>query len=78
MTVLLKEAIDARKRLENLLNEKALYAREMEAAKKKIREVGTIDSNEFVRYKDLEVKQLYEELKNTQNKLQVEKKEKEK
>ena len=65
-----QSAIDARKRLEQLLNERAMYLREMDSAKRKIREVGTISSEEFLKFKDKEVKELYVRLHKVQEELQ--------
>ncbi len=61
---------DARKRVDELLNERALYTRELEGAKQKIREVGTISSEEFQAYKGKSVEALYKLLHDVQEQLQ--------
>jgi structural maintenance of chromosome 3 (chondroitin sulfate proteoglycan 6) len=65
-----QDAIQARKRVEELLNERALYLREMDGAKRKIREVGTISSEEFLQFKDEPVQELYNKLHEVQESLQ--------
>ncbi|MBN8134032.1 hypothetical protein J0J29_23565, partial [Vibrio vulnificus] len=52
------------------LSERALYLREIEGAKRKIREVGTISSEEFLKFKEHDVQHLYSLLHDVQEKLQ--------
>jgi structural maintenance of chromosome 3 (chondroitin sulfate proteoglycan 6) len=47
-----------------------MYLREMDSAKRKIREVGTISSDEFLKFKDKEAKELYARLHAVQEELQ--------
>jgi structural maintenance of chromosome 3 (chondroitin sulfate proteoglycan 6) len=63
-------ALQARKQLEELLHERAMYLRELDAAKRKIREVGTINHEEFLKFKDKDANDLYNRLHAVQEKLQ--------
>jgi structural maintenance of chromosome 3 (chondroitin sulfate proteoglycan 6) len=63
-------ALQARKHVEELLHERAMYLREIDVAKRKIREVGTISSEEFLKFKDKDANELYSRLHTVQEKLQ--------
>lgn len=61
--------VRARKQHDEMLNERAVYLRELEGAKRKIREVGAINADEFKEYKNKNVDQLYALLHSTQQEL---------
>ncbi len=63
-------ALQARKQVEELLHERAMYLRELDVAKRKIREVGTISTEEFLKFKDKDANELYNRLHAVQEKLQ--------